>query len=814
MANRKRKAASAGFSETRSLNTRAKKVPNKFNNATFYHDLMEYVRTQMTPDQLQPFETLPSRSDYPDYYTFISQPISFAEIGAKYSKSNASNPLSILKDFDLLCVNAQTYNARFSLIYVISGLLQSAVHQYYLLTQVPSEYKQYASTVLETEARLLSELENHKPRVKNASYVCEFFIDPPGKSHNPEILQKVKELKLASNIITSTTKARELLWTGHYMDPAKFRSELDSFFTFLQEVYDPKSSNEGSAQRYQNAAALQRSFTSRYDKYIKGINLPQPEEYLEWSSEFSFEPVKDEAEELNQDASQDPLPETSSLNEGLSTSTGRTTTRSAWKQQQNKDVHDEEPPAEPKQEQPKSTGLTIKFKSGTSSSASSGASQKSRRKSSEKSEKRARMDKADTLEEEEEEEVVAEKPKPMPAPKIKLSFRGTRSRSRGNTQVDAEQESYQDDSVEDVLPATSSKKMASQTDKLDNQKGKIKILRSDSAKNLKTLEKEVKSQSKRRRKEEPEEEVILVEEPKEAVIIVGPKEEDEPTKETDTNGEVLESTSHEEPNEKLEEVNTNFERSHSSAQPIKPVYANPSRRSSDFDKKGLIRDVTFASVIPTITKYYQSKNLVPPGSQSSNLQVKFPSSDGFINRSFSLWVPYYQHTFTFSVLLHEWLNTSNFYHAEVTHNKTPLSTYKRSDTSPWATETEPITNRYEVVLVSGLNLIELVVVAQPKPLQSEDAVSKPRKGQKEYPADAAAKRQHDMKTGGLGEMSLRSTRTSADSQIIKGKGQADSDFLATRSVRSRTQNMFDPHGEPLQVEKLSLWVTMGAAPYA
>jgi ATP-dependent helicase STH1/SNF2 len=65
-----------------------------------------------------PFVNLPSRKDFPDYYKFISQPISMKMIERKIKKEEYSSLNDLKKDIQLLCNNAKTYNEDGSMIYV------------------------------------------------------------------------------------------------------------------------------------------------------------------------------------------------------------------------------------------------------------------------------------------------------------------------------------------------------------------------------------------------------------------------------------------------------------------------------------------------------------------------------------------------------------------------------------------------------------------------------------------------------------------------------------------------------------------------
>lgn len=881
MAGQKRKAATAGLSKPI---TRRKQQPSSSvtkshddskNVNEFYTRLMEFVTSKLTPEQLLPFQILPSRSDYPDYYDMISSPISFSEINAKHKKSKYPTSAAIIHDFDLLCSNAQTYNARFSLIFITSAQLYSTVHEYYLLSEIPDQYTQHASSVLEIESRLLFELENYKPRVKNASYMCEPFIDPPTNKHNPEIAQKAKEMQLSPEDLRCTAQAKEQLWYGQYMDPVRFKEAMEAFFELLKSAYDSKSRDKEIVKSHQTVIGLQRSFTSRYDKYIKTLASP-PEGYDEWSSEFLAtrkQMDKENHEDVIASSEDEQFSDTHIGNGSAAveattpsapaSATGRTTTRSAWKQQLTNGDSNEAESLETENSLPstetKSTGLKLKLKSGPASSSPSSHPLKLRLKSSEKSSK---PDKSEQIE-------VFEKVKTS-TPKIKLSFRGTRS-SNGNGDSTNNANSalsgngkHEADNGETVSGAQKKMTIHLKNSESQKTKSKSKALKSDTSIttttaaaasiNGKGKEKGSKStRSRQKEKENSEENDSAVAEVTEDVIQTEPepvaeKEEKSEEDAKDTKDDENIDIPEQEGVEKSPKLEADLEQNDADAeitiqsppapevQVPAPVYPNPSRRNPEsiYSNPILISEVTFSSVVPTLTKYYQSKNLVPPGSQLNSVQLKFPASEGFVNRNFSLWVPYYLHTFSFNVLLHEWLNTSNYYHVELTHNKTPLNSFKKSDTSPWANELEPIVNRYELKLVTGLNLVELVVVAQAsKNSESTDSAAPSGeqglleggsliKTQTVEPGKETVSASNPVVSSAVVPSSVTSDVSSADTTLLANNSQPDKTQLtsnsrnetpAIRSGRSQTLNTFDPNGAPLHVERLSLWVTMGAAPY-
>mmetsp|Transcript_12631 Transcript_12631/g.20583 ORF Transcript_12631/g.20583 Transcript_12631/m.20583 type:complete len:300 (+) Transcript_12631:234-1133(+) len=70
------------------------------------------------------FKSLPSASDYPDYYKIISNPIDLRTIMEKLNADRYRSIEEFKKDFDLLFSNAQTYNMPGSQVFLDSKKLQ------------------------------------------------------------------------------------------------------------------------------------------------------------------------------------------------------------------------------------------------------------------------------------------------------------------------------------------------------------------------------------------------------------------------------------------------------------------------------------------------------------------------------------------------------------------------------------------------------------------------------------------------------------------------------------------------------------------
>lgn len=70
------------------------------------------------------FTELPSRDEYPDYYQFVQQPISLAEIERKLDDKEYVNPHALVSDVRLMLRNAQFYNEEGSQVWNDAEALQ------------------------------------------------------------------------------------------------------------------------------------------------------------------------------------------------------------------------------------------------------------------------------------------------------------------------------------------------------------------------------------------------------------------------------------------------------------------------------------------------------------------------------------------------------------------------------------------------------------------------------------------------------------------------------------------------------------------
>ncbi|KAJ1961034.1 hypothetical protein GGI12_003476 [Dipsacomyces acuminosporus] len=75
------------------------------------------------------FNKLPSKKEYPDYYTEIKRPIALDMMKSKITRGIYKSVDDFVADIDLMCANARTYNIPDSYIYEIAGDIKSYVHE-------------------------------------------------------------------------------------------------------------------------------------------------------------------------------------------------------------------------------------------------------------------------------------------------------------------------------------------------------------------------------------------------------------------------------------------------------------------------------------------------------------------------------------------------------------------------------------------------------------------------------------------------------------------------------------------------------------
>jgi protein polybromo-1 len=158
---------------------------------------------------LDPFEVLPSRKEYPDYYTAVSEPISVEQIVAKAKKGEYKTHGAMLKDFDLMCDNALGYN-----------LPGSQIHTYAMRVKRSSRERFRIAT------RKLTDEQQDKPGDKRPSVLRVSKDEPEADSSQS---QKATPSQGSQNPLTS-------IMLGIYKKATALRDPDDSS-RFLSEEF-------------------------------------------------------------------------------------------------------------------------------------------------------------------------------------------------------------------------------------------------------------------------------------------------------------------------------------------------------------------------------------------------------------------------------------------------------------------------------------------------------------------------------------------------------------------------------------------------
>jgi chromatin structure-remodeling complex subunit RSC4 len=126
----------------------------------------------------------------------------------------------------------------------------------------------------------------------------------------------------------------------------------------------------------------------------------------------------------------------------------------------------------------------------------------------------------------------------------------------------------------------------------------------------------------------------------------------------------------------------------------------------------LIKSVNITSMIPVTSRYMQSKNPIPPPNLTDLFQVAIPASKTHIVQSYAFNLPPYHSTVNFTVLLNQSLHT-RYYNLIVTQQGRRLAPISSSMANPWADNSKPLKDRFELRLNPGLNHIEVIIQASP-----------------------------------------------------------------------------------------------------
>jgi hypothetical protein len=142
---------------------------------------------------------------------------------------------------------------------------------------------------------------------------------------------------------------------------------------------------------------------------------------------------------------------------------------------------------------------------------------------------------------------------------------------------------------------------------------------------------------------------------------------------------------------------------------VEEVKRRPEGKTVD---DAIIKKVVIASVIPVTSRYLQTKNPIPPPQTTDVFQATIAASRTHIIQSHVLTLPSWHHTINLNVVLHESLNVRH-HSVTLNHNERLTLPLSSSTSNPWADTAKPLKSRYELRLISGLNLINIDVHAAP-----------------------------------------------------------------------------------------------------
>ena len=75
------------------------------------------------------------------------------------------------------------------------------------MRKIPLQFRPYAASVLDMEARVLNEVQYYKPRIKNSRFMCDPFVEVPSRKDYPDYFKVIKSP-------TSIIHVKADLWHG------------------------------------------------------------------------------------------------------------------------------------------------------------------------------------------------------------------------------------------------------------------------------------------------------------------------------------------------------------------------------------------------------------------------------------------------------------------------------------------------------------------------------------------------------------------------------------------------------------------------
>lgn len=134
------------------------------------------------------------------------------------------------------------------------------------------------------------------------------------------------------------------------------------------------------------------------------------------------------------------------------------------------------------------------------------------------------------------------------------------------------------------------------------------------------------------------------------------------------------------------------------------------REGGENENNALIKSMSISSVIPASSRYQQQRGIYPAPNVADMFQVIVPASRKLTVQSHAFSLPSYHHTININMNLHESLH-GRHHSLSLVHNSRRVQPISSSSTNPWADQTKPIRNRFELRLVPGLNHIEVIATA-------------------------------------------------------------------------------------------------------
>ncbi|KAI8920986.1 Bromodomain-containing protein [Powellomyces hirtus] len=204
------------------------------------------------------FEELVSREEYPDYYEVIHKPIALGIIQQKVDRKEYASVLEFVTDFELLTINAKTYNRKGSGVFKDAVALEAAfaAELTNLAKQTPKPDAGQASVTVADDSPPDPMTEQMKRaldtilgrQTDDGRQLAEMFLELPDREEYPDYYMEIKS-PIALDMIRR--KVRDKV----YRSMGEFESDFSLMIANAMEY-----NTEGS-DVYEDAMALQELFT-------------------------------------------------------------------------------------------------------------------------------------------------------------------------------------------------------------------------------------------------------------------------------------------------------------------------------------------------------------------------------------------------------------------------------------------------------------------------------------------------------------------------------------------------------------------------